>query len=158
MIRVNNEQFDFIRETGVTLDLGVRWTPISRLTIAAATHFLPIDFSKQVTTDYYAGVEYLALQSLSLGSIAANLLARYGLNYRSYDALEHTIGAGILLGSVFGVNAAVTRESAYGSNEWRPIVSLSLKVGRYEVDLASSSGLNDVGATYRVGLSVDFVK
>ena len=158
MLRVNNEQFDVIRETGVTLDLGVSWTPIPRLTIAAATHFLPIDLSKQVTTDYYAGVEYLALRSLSIGSIGANLLARYGLNYRSYDALEHTIGAGILLSSVFGVNAAVTRESAYGSHEWRPIVSLFLKVGRYEVELASSSGLNDVGATYRIGLSIDFVQ
>ena len=158
MLRIHNEQFDVIRETGATLDFGVRLTPTPRLTIAAATHFLPIDFSKQGTTDYYAGVEYLALRSLSIGSIGANLLARYGLNYRSYDALEHTIGAGILLGSVFSFNAAVTRESAYGSHEWRPTVSLFLKVGRYEVDLASSSGLNDVGATYRVGLSVDFVR
>jgi len=158
MLRINDEQFDIIRATGATLDFGIRWTPISRLTIAAATHFLPIDFSKQVTTDYYAGVEYLALQSLSIGSVGANLIARYGIGYRSYDALEHTIGAGILLGSVFGVNAAVTRESAFGSHEWRPAIALFLKVGRYAVDLASSSGLNDVGATYRVGLSIDFVR
>ncbi|UCD23959.1 MAG: hypothetical protein JSW51_13160 [Gemmatimonadota bacterium] len=158
LIRINNEQFDVIQETGATLDFGLRWKPIDRLTIAAATHFLPLDFSKQVTTDYYAGIEYLALRSLPIGSISADVLARYGLNYRSYDALEHTIGAGMNLGTVFGVNAAVTRESAYGSGAWRPALSLFLKVGRYEVDLASSSGLNDVGATYRVGLSIDFVR
>jgi hypothetical protein len=154
LLRVNNERFDVIRETGATLDLGVSWLPIPRLKIAAATHLLPIDFSKQETTDYYLGLDYLAVQSARIGTVGASVAIRYGLTYRSYDAFEHSLSTGVFLGSYFGLNAALTREVAYGSHEWRPALALFLRIGSYALDFARSSGLNDLGATYRVGLSI----
>ncbi len=154
LFRLNNERFDVIRETGATLDFGVSWRPAPRLQIAAATHFLPINFSKQETTDYYAGIDYLVIRSAHIGTVESQVAVRYGLTYRSYDALEHSLSTGIFLGSYFGLNAALTREAAYGRHEWRPALSLFLRIGNYEVDFARSSGLNDLGATYRVGLSI----
>ncbi|UCG84755.1 MAG: hypothetical protein JSW71_12425 [Gemmatimonadota bacterium] len=158
LLRVNNERFDVIRETGLTFDLGISWSATPRLKLAAATHFLPVDFSKQETTDYYAGVEYELIRSAEVGGIPTSVTARYGVTYRSYDALEHGVSAGVLLGGYVGLDAALTREVAYGMHQWRPALGLFLKVGRYEVDIARSSGLNDLGATYRVGLSVAFVR
>jgi hypothetical protein len=158
LLRVNNEQFDIIRETGVTLDLGLNWNPTARLTLAAATHFLPLDLTKQETTDYYAGIEYEVIRAAGVGGVPASLSARYGLTYRSYDALEHGLSAGVVLGSFAGLDIALTREAAYGQHEWRPALALFLRVGHYEVDFARSSGLNDLGATYRVGLSIAFAR
>lgn len=158
LLRVNNEQFDVIRETGVTLDLGASWSVTPRLRIAAATHFLPIDLSTQETTDYYAGAEYEVIRDATVGGIPTSVAARYGLTYRSYEALEHCVSAGVLLGNYVGLDAALTREAAYGEHEWRPALALFLRVGRYEVAFARSSGLNDLGATYRVGLSVAFAR
>jgi hypothetical protein len=154
LARINNERFDTIDETGVTLDLGLRFRPHSRLTLAGATHFLPIDLSKQPTTDFYTGIEYEFLSAARIGSLSSSVAARLGATYRAYEAVEPSIGAGILLGTYFGVNASVAREQAHGVHAWRPAISLSLRVGRYQVAFARASSLNDVGATYRVGLDV----
>jgi hypothetical protein len=154
LVRVNNERFDTIDETGLTLDLGLRFEPHRHIAIAAASHFLPIDLSKQPTTDYYAGIEYEFLSAAQIGSISSSVLARLGTTYRAYGALEPSIGTGIFLGEYFGLNASVTREQAHGLHAWRPAISLFLRVGRYQVGFARASSLNDVGATYRVGLDV----
>jgi len=154
LARLNNERFDTIDEAGVTLDFGLRFRPYGRLTLAGATHFLPIDISKQPTTDFYTGVEYEFLSRARIGSLSSSVLARLGATYRAYEAVEPSIGAGLLLGGYFGLNASVAREQAHGAHAWRPAMSLFLRVGRYQVGFARASSLNDVGATYRVGLDV----
>jgi hypothetical protein len=37
-------------------------------------------------------------------------------------------------------------------------LGLGLRIGRYVIAVARGGGLNDVGATYRVGLDVDILK
>jgi hypothetical protein len=156
LLRVHHEQFDVLSETGATLDMGISWNTIPRLRIAAATHFLPLDLGKAEATDYFAGAEYQLVRSTAVGGIPASVAARYGLTYRSYEALEHAVSVGLLLGELVGLDAALTREAAYGRHEWRPALAVFLRVGHFEVDFARSSGLNDLGATYRVGLSAAF--
>ncbi len=156
LARLNNERFDTIDETGMTLDLGFRFQPHDRLTVAASSHFLPIDLSKQSTTDYYAGLEYEFLSGARIGGISSRVAARLGGTYRAYEVIEPSMGLGVFLGELFGLNASVAREQAYGLHAWRPAVSLFVQVGRYRVAFARASSLNDVGATYRVGLDVAF--
>lgn len=158
LARINNERFDTIDETGLTLDLGLRFQPHRRLLFAAASRFLPIDLSKQSTTDFYAGMEYEFLSASRIGTVSSTVKVRLGTTYRAFQTFEPSVGAGILLGGHFGLNASVAREQAHGVHAIRPAISLLLRVGRYQVWFARASSLNDVGATYRVGLEIAIVR
>jgi hypothetical protein len=157
LARLHQERFDYLSETGVTFDLGVRVHPTSRLTIAGATHFLPADLSFDAATDYYLGVDYEILPTVPIGTVSASIAGRYGLTFRRSE-YEHALGVGMLLGGRLRLDAAVTREVGYDSHSLRPSIGLSLVLGRYEIGLARSSGINDLGATYRVGLNASIAK
>jgi hypothetical protein len=152
LFRLHNARFDLETDNGFTLDFGARYRASSRLVVAAATHFLPVDFSDRETTDYYAGIEYTALPSLSIGHVAAQVLTRYGVTYRAAESLEHMVGGGLTLGSHFHLDVSLVREASNQTSGWRPAVAVSVLVGKYQLGVARSNGLNDLGATYRIGL------
>ncbi len=154
LVRVHDARFDALTESGVTVDIGVRIAPTERLRVAAATHFVPIDLSTDPTTDYYAGAEYALVTAGSLAGARLRVLARYGVTYRPTRDLDHAIGAGAVVGERLRVDAVLISEAAYGSRAVRPALGVALELGRYTVGVARSSGVNDVGATYRIGLDV----
>lgn len=157
-IRLHNARFDLETDNGFTLDFGARYKASSRLVVAAATHFLPVDVSSRETTDYYAGLEYTAFPSLSIGNVGAEVLARYGITYVAADRLEHIFGGGLTVGGFFRLDASVAREAGYESGGWRPAVAVSILAGRYLLGVARSNGLNDLGATYRIGLDAMLIR
>ena len=156
LLAVHNSRFDIESETGFTLDLGFRARPIRRLTIAAATHLLPITFTNEPTTDYYAGAEYVVVDQWKLSNLDARLVLQYGVTYRNSGDLDHTFNAGFTVNDQVHIDAALTNESAYGQRQWRPGIALGLRFGRYTVLFSHGTGINDLGGTYRVGLDVEF--
>ncbi len=152
---LHDSRFDVLDDGGVTFDLGIRFAPWSRLRIAAATHLLPIDFSSEPSTDYFAAGEYLAAERLELSGIPTALMARYGIAFRASGDTEHTVGFGAVVGDRVVVDAALTGESGYGSRQWRPAVGVGLRFGPYLVSLAHGFSLNDLGGTFRIGLDIE---
>lgn len=153
-LRVHDARFDAEREQGATLDLGLTASPVDRVTIALATHFLPVDFSTEPTTDYYAGAEYVVLPGVVVANAQVAVAPRYGVTVRHSGDVEHAVGLGLTVNHLFTVDGVVTGESAYGARLWRSAVGVGFTVGRYTIHAARSSGLNDVGSTFRVGLDV----
>lgn len=151
-VRLHDARFHVVRENGLTFDLGASIAANSRLRIALATHFLPIDLSGEETTDYYGGVEYVIAPNVSVGSVGAQIVAMYGVTYRAAETLEHMVGGQMVLGGFFRVGAGIVREATQASHGWRASVAISALVGRYVLEIARSNGLNDLGATYRIGL------
>lgn len=158
MIRVHDARFDVIRESGVTLDLGVRYQPTQRLLVAAATHFLPVDLSAVENTDYYAGAQYVIAQDVPVAGIETTVEGRYGVSYRVSGDLEHAMALGTMLAGVVRVDASIVRERAFGQAVWRPGFGVEIGIGRYVITFARTDGVNDLGGTYRVGLDVDFIR
>ena len=79
------------------------------------------------------------------------------MSHREGNGLEHGLGLGLALADRLRADALVTRELAYGVAEWRPSVGVAFRVGRYALTAARASGLNGLGATYRIGLDVDVI-
>lgn len=158
LLRLHNAQFDLEREHGFTLDFGARYRASSRLVVAAATHFLPIELSGRETSDYYAGLEFTAIPGVTIGRVAAQVLTRYGVTYKAAEKLEPMIGGGLTLGGHFGLDASMVREAGYLTGGWRPAVAVFFIVGKYQLEVARSNGLNDLGATYRIGLDAAIVR
>lgn len=156
LLRGHDARFDVDRERGVTADAGIRIALGSRLMVAAATHFFPVDLTGREYTDYHAGLEY-SVPTPAVWGAPAELAARYGLNYREGAAggLEHGFGLGWSVNRRFEVDMSLVREVAYGTAAWRPTFGVRLKMGRYTIAAARASGLNDVGASYRVGLDLE---
>lgn len=154
LLRVHDARFDALDESGATVDVGLRLTLGPRLTLAAATHFLPVNLTSQSTTDYYMGAEYVFLRSSSVAGAPLRIVGRYGASYRPTGDLEHGFGVGAILGERLHVDAMLVGESAFGRRAWRPALGVVLEVGRYRVAVARGSGLRDLGATYRIGLDV----
>jgi hypothetical protein len=152
-VRLHDARLDTERDNGLTLDVGVRARPVGGLTIGVASQFATPDFSATATAAYSAAGEYrLAAGRLWGGRLA--VLGRYGLELRGSGALEHMVSAGVELAERLQVDVALLRADAYGSAAWQPVVGVELQIGRYLVGVARGSGLNGVGATYRVGLNV----
>lgn len=153
LLRGHDARFDADRQRGATADAGVRLRLGQRLTVAAASHFFPLDLTGREYTDYYAAVQY-ALNTPSVWGARSQILVRYGASLRQHPSggLEHGIGLGWSVNDRFGVDTRVTREVAYGGAAWRPSLGMRLRVGRYTVSAARAAGLNDLGASYRVGL------
>jgi len=156
LLRAHNARFDADRDNGVTLDLGLR-IALSRLSLAAATHFFPLDLGTREVTDYYAGVE-AEPASPSVWGTPGRLFLRYGVSARRDSGTEHGGGAGLALDERFRLDVAVVRETGYVGASWRPTVGIQLQVGRYTIAAARSSGLGGVGASYRIGLDVDALR
>jgi len=158
LARVHDARFNLEHNHGFTFDLGARLRASSRLVVAAATHFLAIELGDREPTDYYVGAEYIATPGLSIGRVAAEIIVRYGTTYRASEKLEHALGAGLQVGGHFRMDASVVRETGYQTAGWRPAVAVSVRVGKYQLGIARSNGLNDLGATYRIGLDATLIQ
>ncbi len=156
MLAVHNARFDVESETGLTLDVGVRARPFRRLTLAAATHLLPLTLSNESTTDYYAAADYVVFEKLAVSSLETTLAFQYGATLRNSGDLDHTVNVSLTVSELVYVDAAIANESAYGQRDWRPALALGLRFGRYTVEFSHGTGINEVGGTYRVGLDVEF--
>jgi hypothetical protein len=155
-LQLHEARFDSENASGLTLDAGIRLRPVDRLLIAASTHLLPIDFSTQPTTDYFAGVEYTAWQHRPAEGLTARARVRYGVAYQPDGAIEHRMGIGAELADQIAVDAGVASEAGIGERIWRPSVALGFRFGGYTVALAHGLGANDVGGTFRVGIDIEF--
>ncbi len=153
VIRGHEARFDAVRSTGATFDAGLRFAASSRVTVAAATHFLPLTFRSDNTTDYYGAVEYQAVD-LVLWGHDATIVSRYGASYRSPGGVEHSLGAGMVIDRLLAVDVAGTREVAFGDSAWRAAFQIGLALGRYSLVAARGSGFNGLGALYRFALEV----
>ena len=153
VIRGHEARFDAVRSTGTTLDAGLRFAASSRVTLAAATHFLPLTFRTDNTTDYYGAVEYQTVD-IGLWGHDATIVSRYGASYRSPGGVEHSLGAGMVIDRLLAVDVAGTREVAFGDSAWRAAFQIGLALGRYSVMAARGSGFNGLGALYRFALEV----
>lgn len=156
LLRAHDASFDRLREHGVTADLGIRFRPSRSLLLAAATHFLAPTLSDEPTTDYYGAAELIVLDRPALAGQPTQVALRYGAALRHSGDLDHMAAVGLGLNGQFHVDAALTSESAFGARVWRPGVGVGLRVGRYHITAARGSGVNDVGATWRVSVDVAF--
>jgi hypothetical protein len=156
-VRFHDTRLDTRAENGVTVDVGVHVRPTSALTIGAASQFGYVDLAGRATTGYFGAAEYRAVAGPVWGA-PAFIIGRYGVEVRNSGVpghvdVEHVVSAGLSLAARLRVDLALRRESAYGAGEWRPVLGISFRAGRYLVAVARGNGLNDVGATYRIGLS-----
>jgi hypothetical protein len=158
MLEMHDARFDTEEEGGLTVDAGLRFQPHRRVAFAAATHFFPADFSTTDGTDLYLGIEAVPIESAAIAGTSTLVALRYGATYRASGDLEHVLATGVLINRQVRVDFAATSESAYGQRAWRLGLGLGLRIGRYVIAVARGSGLNDIGATYRVGLDVDILK
>ena len=163
LLRAHNARFDADRDNGVTLDLGLKFA-LPWASLAAATHFFPLDVGSRELTDYYAAVD-VRPASPSMWGTPGRVFVRYGISTRRDSGVEHGGGVGLELDQRFRVDASLVAETGYGDRQgahrevsWRPAVGVLLRVGRYAITAARSSGLNGIGASYRIGLDVDALR
>jgi hypothetical protein len=147
---LHDTQFDLDHSVGLTTDIGLRLEPVERLTLAAATHWFPADFSDQANTDFFAGGQYVV--QAPIWGANAHLAARYGVTVHRSSDVDHEVGLGLVLDDQFSVDGAWARETAFGNSEWRPELAVSFRVGHYTIAVGRGGGLNGVGPTYRVSL------
>lgn len=155
LFRGHDARFDVFREGGFSADAGARVTLANRVTIAAASRFVPLKGDGGTPTRYYGGIEVRALDA-PVWNATGSVFVRYGLLTRHEGGWEHTIGGGLELASRLELNAAYIREAGFAAADWRLVLSLGVRAGRYEVVAARGSGLRGIGANYRAGLEVDF--
>jgi len=144
-------KLDLVSAHRWTLDVGARGAVSEALTVAVATHFfsrLAVDDPAQ---DVYGGIEVRVWRGSLWGSRAV-AWGRYGIATAHRFGTDHQVGATLEIGSQFGSEVLVTRESGYGPVGWRFVPGIRVGVGHYHVSFARDGGVNDVGAAYRVGL------
>ncbi|HXV86290.1 MAG TPA: hypothetical protein VD793_06310 [Gemmatimonadales bacterium] len=157
LLRGHDARFDAERESGLTLDAGFRMTPLERLTLAAATHFFPADLTTRDLTDYFAGADWRLLRHQLLGH-GGGVMVRYGVAHRERTGLEHTLGWRLAWDGGLSADVALGRERGEVEAAWRPAVGLGLRVGRYLIRAGRGSGINGVGASYRISLQSDILQ
>jgi hypothetical protein len=157
LVRGHDARFDALRESGVTVDLGARFAAHPRLTVAGATHFFPLDLESRNLTDYYLGADVLLARGRMLGGTTSFHL-RYGATHRDGTSTDHGVGLGFGFDDELGVDLSVVREEGAVESALRPGVGIALRVGRYLIRAGRASGLNDIGASYRIGLESDILR
>lgn len=155
MVRLHDARFDADAEHGATIDLGVLVEPVSGVTLAASTQFLPVQLTSEPTTDYFVGAEYVWRARVGTDGLRTHGVGRYGVTLRESGAVDHALGVGVIINDTFRADLGLAGEAAYGTRSWRPALALALRVGRYTVGVARGEGLNDIGGTYRVLLDVE---
>jgi hypothetical protein len=150
---VHHARLDGLDEQGVTLDLGVRVSPIGGLTLGAATHLGTPPVSNGPATEYLLGAEYGFPIAPVLG-LESRMHARYGATIREEGASEHLAAAGLLLGRRLLIDAGVLWSGGYGTGAWQPVLGLAFRAGAYRVGIARGNGAGGTGGAYRLTLAV----
>ncbi|MGH7529860.1 MAG: hypothetical protein ACREMN_05710 [Gemmatimonadales bacterium] len=148
-------RLDTDRATRWTADVGGAYELGRKLRLAAATHFFSSFRPAEATQDLYAGVEYLVWEGPLWGG-RATFRGRYGLAFGRGFAADHHLSVGAEFGGALALEAAVVREGGYRTSNWRPIGGLRLRIGKYRITLARDTGVQDLGAAYRVGVDARF--
>ena len=156
VVRAHDAQFDALRESGLTVDAGLRLVARERFTVAAATHFFPVDGASRDLTDYFVGADWRAATRRVFGQ-TAHVHLRYGATYRERTGPEHHFGLGCRFEDRLSADAALVRERGEVDAAWRPVLGLALRVGRYLIRAGRGSGMNGIGAAYRIGLQSDVI-
>jgi hypothetical protein len=156
-LRLHDARLDALSADGVTLDLGFRVDSIGPFVVAAATHFASPRLARRPTTDYFAGAECRVGTSRVWGAPAV-VIARYGVGVRASGGVEHAVSGGLAFGHRLRVDAGFQRETAYDRTAWRFAMGLAFRAGRYVIAANRGAGLQDVGATYRIGLSAGVLR
>jgi hypothetical protein len=151
-VRLHDVRLDTESDHALTVDAGLQFSPIEGLTLGAASQFATLTLTNRVTAAYSAAAEYRVRAGRALGGQAA-VLGRYGIELRANGDVEHLLGAGLALGDRLQVDVAVLRADGYETAAWQPVVGVEFRAGRYRVGVARGSGLNGIGATYRIGLN-----
>jgi len=137
----------------VGVDVGLRYTDPSRVTLAFATRFFDPTFrAAEAATSYNAAASYRTSDGPLWGT-TGTLTFMYGLTWAHGEGAQHLLSADLNLGGVLAVDAGAAREELAGTAVWRGRFGISLDVGRYRVYLGRDGGVNDFGATYRFGLA-----
>lgn len=148
-------RLDATRSTRVTLDVGASREIAAGLRVAAATHFFSSISANDPAQDVYAGVEYRVWQGPLWGDRAA-LRGRYGIAFGHGFTADHQAGFGLEVGRVVALDAGAVREGSYGTEAWRGVAGVSVRIGKYRVTFARDAGVNEVGSAYRVGVDARF--
>jgi len=150
---VHDARLDQRDEGGVTVDVGVRVTPIAGLALGAATHFGNAVVTEGPATEYLLGARYAFAIPPVLGLEAA-LRARYGITLRQVGASEQLGTVGLVLARRLMIDAGVIWAGGYGTAAWQPVFGLTFQAGPYRVGIARGSGASGIGGAYRLTLGI----
>jgi hypothetical protein len=156
-VRMHDARLDARTDDGLTLDFGVRLDSLGPFRLAAATHFTAPGFDSHPTTDYYGAAE-IRLGTSRVWGAPAVLSGRYGVDIHATGGIEQGVSAGVAFGDRLRVDAGFQREVAYDLAAWRFAMGLAFRAGRYLIAASRGSGINDVGAAYRIGLSAGVLR
>jgi opacity protein-like surface antigen len=152
--RALSGRLDVNSRSQLGVDVGVRYTSPSRLSVGFATRFFdPTLSASGSAASYNAAASYRTADGPVWGTTGA-LTLRYGVTFSRGEGLQHLISAGLDLAGVTELDVGAAREETADVPVWRSRFGLSLDVGRYRVYLGRDGGVNGFGATYRFGLAV----
>jgi len=150
-------RLDIVSASQVGLDLGLRYADSSRFSFGIATRFFdPALRASESAASYSAAVSYRTEEGQAWGT-TADLRFWYGVGWAHGEGMQHLLTAGLDLGGVAQLDFGAAREETAGFEVWRSRLGVSLEVGSYRVYLGRDGGVNGFGATYRFGLTAEFM-
>jgi hypothetical protein len=150
---LHDARLDQREEGTVTVDAGVRVTPIAGLALGATTHLGNAVITDGPATEYLLGAAYAFGIPPVLGMEAA-LQARYGITIRQVGSAEQLGTLGLLLARRLMIDAGVIWAGGYGTAAWQPLLGLAFQAGPYRVGIARGSGASGIGGAYRLTLGI----
>lgn len=150
---VHDARLDGLDEQGVTLDVGVRFTPVPGLVIGGATHLGNAVVTDGPAAEYLLGAEYGFGIPPVLG-MDSRLFARGGVTLREAGAGDGLGSVGLLLARALLIDAGVIWAGGYGTGAWQPVLGVAFRAGSYRVGIARGNGAGGTGGSFRVTLAV----
>ena len=151
--RALSGRLDIVQASQVGLDLGLRYSGPSRLSLGLATRFFdPALRASEGAASYSAAIGYRTAEGQAWGT-TADIRFWYGVGWAHGEGMQHLLTAGLNLGGIAEVDVGAAREETAGIEVWRSRLGISLSVGDYRVYLGRDGGVNGFGATYRFGLA-----
>lgn len=152
-VRNVSGQLDATSRSQAGLDVGIRYTDPTRVTIAFATRFFDPTFRQaEQAASYSLAGSYQTTPSAMWGTSSVVIL-RYGATWTHGEGVQHLLSGGLSLGEIAELDIGAAREVEAAVAVWRSRLGLALSAGRYRVYLGRDGGVNDFGATYRFGLT-----
>jgi len=152
LARAHESRLDALRDGGLTTDAGIRWHPVSGVTLAASSRFLAPDLGRNESTELNVGLGTTVPIGMLWGS-AADVQFSLGAGWHGTQRAEPGGGAALGLSDRLTIGWGLTHERAFGESAWRNALGLSFRTSHYAIIVARADGLNGLGATYRLGLA-----